>query len=93
MYTYLLLVTVKGDYDMQNVGSTSSNIVLDSTLQATGPDYAEIKDEPSTEKLSEKLQDEEKSVELMKSSNNYFTLMPQEKQESTSNVTSELITN
>ena len=54
---------------------------------AIGPDYDEIKDEPNTEKSSEKLQ-EEKSVELTKLSNNYFTLMPPEDQENISNVTS-----
>ena len=70
---------------MQNiVASTSYKAVLDNTL-ATGPDYDEIKDEPGAEKSSEKLQ-EEKSVELTKSNNNYFTLVPPEDQESTSNV-------
>ena len=85
----LLLVSVKGDHDnnMQNVvDSMGYKAVLDNT-QATGPDYDEIKDEPSTEKPSERLQ-EEKSVELTKSSNNYFTLMPPEDQENISNVMS-----
>ena len=81
-------MSVKGDHDnMQNVvDSTGYNAVLDNT-QAAGPDYDEINDEPSTELSLEKLQ-EEKSVELIKSSNNYFTLMLPEDQENTSNVTS-----
>lgn len=77
---------------MQNaVASGSSKAVFNvekSTLQETGPDYDEVKDEPSSDhKSSEKLIQEEKSVELIESSNNYFTLMPPEEEESTSNVT------
>ena len=68
---------------MQNVmASTSCKAVLDNT----DSDYDEIKDEPGTEKSREMFQ-EEKSVELTKLTNNYFTLMPPEEQESTSNVT------
>ena len=55
---------------------------------AVGPDYAEIKDELCTEKSSEKLHQEVKSLELTKSSNHYFILEhpPQEEHESISNV-------
>ena len=69
------------------VACVNYKAVLDNT-QVTGPDYDEIKDELGTEKSSEKLHLEDKSLELTKSSNNYFTLMPQEECDSTSKVQS-----
>ena len=78
---------MKGDHDAQTVvTSTSDKAVTFSNTQAIIPDYDEIKDESSTEKLSEKLHQEEKFPELTKPNNNYFTLMPQEEQESISKV-------
>ena len=72
---------------MQNpVACINHKAVLDNT-QALSPDYDEIKDENYAEKSSEKLHLEDMSVELTKSSNDYFTLMPQEAQtESITNV-------
>ena len=88
---------MKGDHDAQtvNVTSTSDNLkaVTVSNTQAIIPDYDEIKDDPGTEKLSGKLHQEEKSVELTKTNNNYFTLMPQEEQESISKVHSYIVHN
>ena len=78
---------MKGDHDTQNATtSTSDKAVTISNTQAIIPDYDEIKDESSTEKSSGKLHQEEKSLELTKPNNNYFTLMPQEEQESISKV-------
>ena len=82
----VLLGVANGDHNAQtitNSGSVSYRAVLDaSNAQVMGPDYDEIKDEPYTEKSSEKLlrHFEDKSVEFIKSSNEYFTLMPQEAQ-------------
>ena len=79
---------VNGAHGMQTaVNYVSYKAVLENA-QTTGPDYDEIKDEPYAEKSSEKLhQLKDKSMELTKSSNNYFTLMPQEAQtESITNV-------
>ena len=65
-----------------NSGSVSYRAVLDaSNVEMIGADYDEIKDEPYyTEKSSEKTLHhfEDKSVEFIKSSNEYFTLLPQE---------------
>ena len=58
----------------------ASQVVLDNT-QATGPDYDEINDDPRTEKPIRELRPEEKSLEK---SNNYYTLIPDEEQASTS---------
>ena len=69
------------------VACVNYKAVLDNT-QVTGPDYDEIKDELGVEKSSEKLHLEDKSLELTKSSNNCFTLMPQEGCDSTSKVQS-----
>ena len=82
------LGVANGDHNTQTItASGSCKAVLDS-VNVMGPDYDEIKDELYTEKSSEKLhQLEDKSMELTKSSNNYFTLMPQEAQmESITNV-------
>ena len=77
---------MKGDHDTQTVVTSTSDKAVFSNTQAIIPDYDEIKDESSTEKSSEKLHQEEKSLELTKPNNNYFTLMPQEEQESISKV-------
>ena len=76
---------MKGDHDAQNPVTSTSDKAVFSNTQAIVPDYDEIKDESSTEKSSEKLHQEEKSLETTKS-NNCFTLMPQEEQESISKV-------
>ena len=82
----MLLGVANGDHNAQtiiNSGSVSYRAVLDpSNARVIGPDYDEIKDEPYTEKSSEKPLHhfEDKSVEFTKSSNEYFTLMPQEAQ-------------
>ena len=76
---------VNGDHNMQT--AVAYKDVFDST-QVTGPDYDEIKDELGAEKSSEKLHLEDKSLKLTKSSNDYFTLMPQEECDSTSKVQS-----
>ena len=77
---------MNGAHGMQTTVNCVSNKALENA-QTTGPDYDEIKDEPYAEKSSEKLYLEDKSVELTKSSSNYFTLMPQEAQtESITNV-------
>ena len=71
---------------VMNSGSVSYRAVLDpSNTQVIGADYDEIKDELYTEKSSEKPLHhfEDKSVEFTKSSNEYFTLMPQEEQAET----------
>ena len=71
---------------VMNSGSVSYRAVLDtSNAQVIGEDYDEIKDELYTEKSSEKPLDhfEDKSVEFTKSSNEYFTLLPQEAQAET----------
>ena len=80
-----------GGHDALTVMTSASEKTVNiSNTQAITqvPDYDEIKDEPGTKEKppSEKLHQEEKSLELMKSNNNYFTLMPQEEQESISNV-------
>ena len=82
------LGVANGDHNTQTItGSGSCKPVLDGGVNVMGPDYDEIKDELYAEKSSEKLHLEDKSVELTKSSNNYFTLMPQEAQtESITNV-------
>ena len=78
---------MKGDHDAQNVVTVStSDKAVFSNKQAIIPDYDEIKDESNTEKLSEKLHQEKRSPELTKPNNNYFTLMPQDEQESISKV-------
>ena len=79
---------MNGAHGMQTAVNHVSNKAVLENAQTTGLDYDEIKDEPYAEKSSEKLhQLEDKSVELTKSSNNYFTLMPQEAQtESITNV-------
>ena len=80
-------MAIKGDHDSQTVvTSMSDKAVTFSNTQAIIPNYDEIKDESSTEKSPEKLHREEKSLELTKPNNNYFTLMPQEEQESISKV-------
>ena len=73
------------DHEAQTIDSVSYKAVLDaSNARVIGADYDEIKDEPyyNTEKSSETplhhIEDE--SVEFTKSSNKYFTLMPQEAQ-------------
>ena len=79
---------MNGAHGMQTaVNRVSYKAVLENA-QTIGPDYDEIKDEPYyAVKSSEKLYLEDKSVELTKSSNDYFTLMPQEAQtESITNV-------
>ena len=81
-----LLGVANGDHNAQSIinsGSLSYRAVLDaSNAQVIGPDYDEIKDELYTKKSSEKPLHhfEDKSVEFTKSSNEYFTLMPQEEQ-------------
>ena len=81
-----MLGVANGDHHTQtitNSGSVSHRAILDaSNARVIGPDYDEIKDEPYTDKLSEKPLHhfEDKSVEFTKSSNEYFTLMPQEEQ-------------
>ena len=78
---------MKSDHDTQNaMTSTSDKAITVSNTQAIIPDYDEIKDGSSTEKSSGKLHQEEKSPELTKPNNNYFTLMPQEEQASISKV-------
>ena len=78
---------MNGVQGMQTAVNCVSNKAVLENAQTTGPDYDEIKDEPYAEKSSEKLYLEDKSMELTKSSNNYFTLMPQEAQmESITNV-------
>ena len=72
---------MNGDHNMQT--AVAYKAVLDNT-QVTGPDYDKIKDKLGAEKSSEKLHLEDKSLELTKSSNDYFTLMPQEECDSTS---------
>lgn len=78
---------LNGNHGMQTaVDCVSYKAVLENA-RAMGSDYDEIKDEPYTETSSEKLHLEDKSVEFTKSSNDYFTLMPQEAQtESITNV-------
>ena len=78
-----MLGVANGDHNAQtimNSGSVSYRAVLDaSNARVVGPDYDEIKDKPYTsEKPLHHLED--KSVEFTKSSNEYFTLMPQEAQ-------------
>ena len=79
-----LLGVANGNHNAQiimNSGSVSYRAVLDaSNVEMIGADYDEIKDEPYTEKSSEKTLHhfEDKSVEFIKSSNEYFTLLPQE---------------
>ena len=72
---------MNGDHGMHEkqtaVACVSYKAVLDN-IQAISSDYDEIKDEPYAEKPPEKLHLEDKSVEFTKSSNDYFTLMPQE---------------
>ena len=81
-----MLGVANGDHNAQiimNSGSVSYRAVLDvSNVEVIGADYDEIKDEPYTEKSSEKTLHhfEDKSVEFTKSSNEYFTLLPQEEQ-------------
>ena len=77
-----------GDHNAQiATASVSCKAVLDNT-HLMGPDYDEVKDEPYSEKPLEMVHIiEDKSVELTKSSIDYFTLMPQEAQmESITNV-------
>ena len=82
-----MLGVANGNHDMQTVTAcVSYKTVLDST-QALNSDYDEIKDEQYyTDKSSEKLFLENKSPELTKSNNNYFTLTPQEEPDTTSKV-------
>ena len=69
-----------GNHNTQTItASVSCKAVLDS-VNVMDPDYDEIKDEPYAEKSSEKLYLEDESMELTKSNNNYFTLIPQEAQ-------------
>ena len=94
---FMLLVAMTGGHNAQTVMTIPSEKTVNiSNTQAITqvPDYDEIEDVPgTTEKPSEKLHQEEKSLELMKSNNNYFTLMPQEEQESISNVNLSVIIN
>ena len=81
-----MLGVANGDHNAQtitNSGSMSHRAVLDvNNARVIGADYDEIKDEPYTEESSENPLHhfEDKSVEFTKSSNEYFTLMPQEEQ-------------
>ena len=85
---YTCYIGIVNGHGMQNpVACINHKPVLDNTQAALSPDYDEIKDENYAEKSSEKLHLEDASVELTKSSTNYFTLMPQEAQtESITNV-------
>ena len=81
-----MLGVANGDHNAQSItnpGSLSHRAILDaSNARVMGPDYDEIKDEPYTEKSFEKPLHhfKDKSVEFKKSSNENFTLMPQEAQ-------------
>ena len=78
---------MNGDQGMQTAVNYVSYKAVLKNAQTTGPDYDEIKDETYAEKSSEKVCLQDKCVELTKSINNYFTLMPQEAQmESITNV-------
>ena len=82
-----MLGVANGIHDMQTVTACVSYKTVLDNAQALNSDYDEIKDELYfTEKSSEKLFLENKSLELIKSSNNYFTLTPQEEHDITSKV-------
>jgi hypothetical protein len=89
LFNYCLCYNIgvaNGDHNAQTItDSVSYKAVLDATnAQVIGPDYDEIRDEHYPEKSSEKpLHFEDRSVEFIKSRNDYFTLMPQEAQRET----------
>ena len=81
-----MLGVANGDHNAETImdsGSVGYKAILDaSNARVIGPDYDKINDEQYIEKSSEKPLHhfDDKSVEFTKSSNECFTLMPQEAQ-------------